>query len=161
MKFKTRKEKRNLVINLSQNANKRKIEEVEKALLAPTAISPPTSTCFNSTVVPLSNTSMYWQSKEAQAIFQPNESESSVLEAINNQIETLKQAVSTHLLMPSIIDGDFENITEYEAINIREKCHVLSLALSVATDNLPCWKNWNMCCEVAISLAKRMGFCAT
>jgi hypothetical protein len=84
-----------------------------------------------------------------------------VLEAIHNQIELLKQAVSTHLLMPSIIDGDFEDITEYEAITIREKCHILSLALSVATDNLPRWKNWNMCCEVVIGLAKRMGLCST
>jgi hypothetical protein len=41
-----------------------------------------------------------------------------VLEAINNQTELLKQAVSTHLLLPSIIDGDFEDITEYEAIII-------------------------------------------
>ena len=151
IKFKTRKEKRALVINgttLSENPNKRKIEEVEKAFLEPTTTDSTTiSACIKPTSAPSSDLSMYWQSREAQAIFQPNESESSVLEAIHNQIELLKQAVSTHLLMPSIIDGDFEDITEYEAITIREKCHILSLALSVATDNLPRWKNWNMCCE--------------
>ncbi len=101
-------------------------------------ISMPTSTSIKPTSAPASDLSMYWQSIEAQAIFQPNESESSVLKAIHNQIELLKQAVSTHLLMPSIIDGDFDAITEYEAITIREKCHILSLALSVAADNLPC-----------------------
>jgi hypothetical protein len=36
---------------------------------------------------------MYWESKEAQEIFQPNESESSVLKAINNQIEVLKSII--------------------------------------------------------------------
>jgi thiamine pyrophosphokinase len=46
---------------------------------------------------------------------------SSLLEAINNQIEMLKQVVSTHLLMPSIIVGDFDDITELQAINIQEK----------------------------------------
>jgi hypothetical protein len=165
VKFKTRKEKCVLFINgttLSENSNKRKIEEVEKALLEPiTTVSTTTSTCIEATNVPASDLSMYWESKEAQAIFQPNESKSSALEAINNQIEVLKQAVSTHLLMPSIIDGDFEDITKYKAVSIREKCHILSLALSVATDNLLCWKNWNMCCEVVIGLAKRMGLCAT
>jgi hypothetical protein len=121
-----------LVINgttLSENPNKKKIDEMEKALLEPiTTISMPTSTCIKATTVPALGLSMYWESKEAQAIFQPNESESTVLEAINNQIELFKQAVSTHLLMPSIIDGDFEDITEYEAITICEKCPILTLA---------------------------------
>ncbi len=132
---------------LSENSNKHKIEGIEKAFLEPIAtISMHTSTCIKPTSAPASDLSMYWQSREAQAIFQLNESESSVLEAIHNQIELLKQAVSTHFLMISIIDGDFEDITKYEAITIRDKCHILSLAISVATDNLPCWKNWNMCC---------------
>jgi hypothetical protein len=64
-------------------------------------------------------------------------------------------------LRPSIKVGDFDNITEYEAINIPEKCHILSLDLSGASDNLPYWKNWNMCCEVAVGMAKRMGFWST
>ncbi len=122
IKFKTRKEKCALVINgttLSENPNKHEIEEVEKAFLEPTTTDSTTIfTCIKPTSAPSSDLSMYWQSREAQAIFQPNESESSVLKAIHNQIELLKQAVSTHLLMPSIIDGDFENITEYEAITI-------------------------------------------
>jgi hypothetical protein len=101
VKFKTRKEKCDLVINsttLSENPNKCKIEVVERALLEPnTTISATTYTCIKVTTVPESDLSMYWESKETQAIFQLNESESSALEAINNQIEVLIQAVSTHL----------------------------------------------------------------
>jgi hypothetical protein len=101
IKFKTRKEKRALVINgttLSENPNKRKIEEVEKAFLEPTTTDSTTiSACIKTTSAPSSDLSMYWQSREAQAIFQPNESESSVLEAIHNQIELLKQGlISCH-----------------------------------------------------------------
>jgi hypothetical protein len=103
-------------------------KEVEKALLeAITTISATTSTYIEATTVLASDLSMNWESKEAQAIFKPNESESSALKAIKYQIEVLKQA----------------------------------LALSVATYNLRCWTNWNMCCEVAIVLVKRMGLCTT
>jgi hypothetical protein len=90
IKFKTRKEKRILVINgttLSENPNKRKIEEVEKAVLEPTTtFSTTVSTYIKSTSAPSSDLSMYWQSRKAQAIFQPNESKSSVLKAIHNQM---------------------------------------------------------------------------
>jgi hypothetical protein len=90
------------------------VEEVEKALLEPvTTILAPTTTFIKAT--------MYWESKEAQAIFQLSERESSVLKAINNQIELLKQVVLSHHLMPSIIDGDFEDITKYKEIAIRKK----------------------------------------
>jgi hypothetical protein len=75
-------DRQNVVIhctNLSENRSKQKTEEVEKSLFEPiNNISAPTpiSSCIKGTTAPFSDFSLYWQSKEAQAIFQPNESES-------------------------------------------------------------------------------------
>jgi hypothetical protein len=163
-KFKTRKEKRVLVVNgtiVSQNSNKRKIEEVQAAInetiaaasAAPSSASTTTALC---SAIPSSDHSIFWQSTEAQAIFQPKEGET-VLEAIQNQINTLHEALSSHLLITSIIEGNCEHMTENQTIAMRERCQIIALALSVAIDNLPVWKNWNRCCEVAVGIASKMG----
>jgi hypothetical protein len=91
-KFKTRKEKCVLVVNgtiVSRNSNKRKTEEVQAAINKKTAVafatpssaSSTTTTTTLSTAIPSSDYSSFWQSTEAQAIFQPKEGET-VLEAI-------------------------------------------------------------------------------
>jgi hypothetical protein len=48
-----------------------------------------------------------------------------------------------------VIEGNVDNLATHQIISVRERCQILSLALSVAVDNMPVWKNWNKCCEVA------------
>ena len=78
-----------------------------------------------------------------------------VLDAIKKQIEIQHDALSSHLLITSIIEGDEEDLTTHQIISVREQCQILSLALSIAVDNFPVWKNWNKCCEVAIALPQK------
>jgi hypothetical protein len=80
-----------------------------------------------------------------------------VVEAIQNQINTLHEALSSHLLITSIIEGDCEHMTENQTIAMREHCQIVALALFVAIDNLPIWENWNRCCEVAVGITSKMG----
>ena len=158
-KFKTRKEKRILVVNgtiVSQNQNKRKIEEVQAAInetIAAASAAP-------SSITPSSDPSIFWQSTEAHAIFHPKEGET-VLDGIKNQIDVLHEALSSHLLIASVIEGDCENLTLHQTVSVRERCQILSLALSVALNNMPVWKNWNKCCEVAIGIASKMGIASS
>jgi hypothetical protein len=60
-----------------------------------------------------------------------------VLEGIEKQIDVLHEALSSHLLIASIIEGDCENLALPQTVSIREQCQILSLALSVAVDNMP------------------------
>jgi hypothetical protein len=73
----------------------------------------------------------------------------------------LHEALSSHLLIASVIEGDCENFTLHQTVSIREQCQVLSLVLSVTVDNMPLWKNWNKCCEVAIGIASKMGIASS
>jgi hypothetical protein len=117
-KFKTRKEKRILVVNgtiVSQNQNKRKIEEVQAAInktIAAASAAP-------SSITPSSDPSIFWQSTEAHAIFHPKEGET-VLDGIKNQIDVLHEALSSHLLIASVIEGDCENLTLHQTVSFRE-----------------------------------------
>jgi hypothetical protein len=164
-KFKTRGAKRNLSVNgvvVSSNLHKRKHDEIKKAFdeaILSASTSLPTSRLPTSTVF-TSSTELYWQSTEARAIFHPKDDET-VDEAIKKQIEAMQNSLSSHLLISSIIEGDAEHLTTYQLISIRERCQVLSFALSVALDNMPVWKNWNKCCEVAVSIASKMGIAAS
>jgi hypothetical protein len=56
-----------------------------------------------------------------------------------------------------VIEGNVDNLATHQIISVRERCQILSLALSVAVDNMPVWKNWNKCCEVAVCIASKMG----
>jgi hypothetical protein len=76
-KFKTRKEKRVLVVNgtfVSQYGNKRKIEEVQGAINEVIATASVTASSASTTIpsssIPSSYHSIFWQSTDAQAIFQ-------------------------------------------------------------------------------------------
>ncbi len=80
-----------------------------------------------------------------------------MLEAMQNQINALHEALSSHLLINSIIEGDCEHMTEIQIIAMRERCQIIALVLSVAIDNLPIWKNWNRCCEAAVGIISQMG----
>jgi hypothetical protein len=106
--------------------------------------------------IPSQHHEVYWLSSKAHAIFHPKEDEM-VLDAIKKQIEIQHDALSSHLLITSIIEGDEEDLTTHQIISVREQCQILSLALSIAVDNMPVWKNWNKCCEVAICIASKMG----
>ncbi len=147
---------------VSSNLHKRKHDEIKKAFdeaILSASTSLPTSRLPTSTVF-TSSTELYWQSTEARAIFHPKDDET-VDEAIKKQIEAMQNSLSSHLLISSIIEGDAEHLTTYQLISIRERCQVLSFALSVALDNMPVWKNWNKCCEVAVSIASKMGIAAS
>jgi hypothetical protein len=84
-----------------------------------------------------------------------------VLEGNEQQINVLHKALSSHLLIASVIEGDCENLTLQQTVSIRERCQILSLVLSVAINNMPVWKNWNKCCEVAIGIASKMGIASS
>ncbi len=84
-----------------------------------------------------------------------------MLAGIKNQINVLHEALSSHLLIASVIEGNCENLTLHQTISIRERCQILSLALSVAIDNMPVWKNCNKCCKVAIGIAPKMGIASS
>jgi hypothetical protein len=164
-KFKTRASKRDLTVNgvvVSSNINKRKHEEVEEAVKNLLSSDKPSLPPANVPIIKASEPiasqhhEVYWLSSEAQAIFHPKEDET-VLDAIKKQIEILHDALSSYLLITSIIEGDAEDLTTHQIISVRERCQILSLALSIAVDNMPVWKNWNKCCEVAIRIASKMG----
>ena len=119
---------------LSSNINKQKHEDVEEA------------------VNNLLSAIVYWLPSKAHAIFHPKEDEM-VLDAIKKQIEILRDALSSHFLYASVIEGDAKDLTTHRIISVREQCQILSLALSVVVGNMPVWKIWNKCCEVAAHIA--------
>lgn len=145
-RFKTRAGKRELIVNgtiVSSKINKRKREELKEAVnkITSTSGSPPPTLPSEAANIPIQNHEIYWLSSEAHALFHPKEGES-VLDAIKKQIEVMHDALSSYLLIASVVEGDFEELTNHQVISIREKCQILSLALSVAIDNMPVWKNW-------------------
>jgi hypothetical protein len=76
-KIKTRKEKCILVVNgtiVSQNQNKRKIEEVQAAINKMiAAASASSASAITSSSIPSSDPSIFWKSAKAHAIFYPKE----------------------------------------------------------------------------------------
>jgi hypothetical protein len=95
---------------VSSNINKRKHEEVEAAannLLSTDKPSPPPTVpiekASGTIATPSKQNEVYWLSSEANAIFHPKEEET-VLDAIKKQIKILHDALSSHLLITSVIE---------------------------------------------------------
>ncbi len=78
-----------------------------------------------------------------------------MLDGIKKQIDVQHKALSSNLLITSVIEGTCENLTLHQTISIRELCQMLSLELSIAINNMPMWKNRSK--EVAISIASKVG----
>ena len=96
-------------------------------------------------------------------MFKPKEEESTV-EGIVKQITILNSIQDTHLGYLNIITDASEDVEERIAENqlmkLRQRCQLVALALSIALDNMPQWKNWNKCCEEAVQITKKMGITA-
>jgi hypothetical protein len=71
-------------------------------------------------------------------------------------MDLLHEALSSHLFIVSVTEGNCENLTLHQIISIREQCQIVSLALSIAIDNMPVLENWNKYCKVAIGIASKM-----
>jgi len=96
-------------------------------------------------------------------LFKPKEEESTV-EGIVKQIAILNSVQDTHLGYLNVIanapEDIEERITENQLMKLWQRCQLVALALSMALDNMPQWKNWNKCCEEAVQITKKMGITA-
>jgi len=105
----------------------------------------------------------YWSSKEARNIFLPIGDELDALEAIKNQIESLKDALSgprdylTIVDVPGSEEASAEMLSEYQSWIIIGKCQLLLSALIIASTKMPLYQNWDKICQEAIDITKKYG----
>ncbi len=67
----------------------------------------------------------------------------------------LHEALTSHLLITSVIEGDSEHLTMHQTISIREWCQILSLVLSSPMAICLCRKNWTNAVRLPLDLKNR------
>ena len=106
----------------------------------------------------------YWESTEASKIFNPVGKAKDVLKAINNQLDLLLcelKAPKGYLHVVTGIQGDDDELSEYQQCLIHQKCQLIFCALYHAKEKMPQIHNWDVCCELAKEQAVMMGIRVT
>ncbi len=122
----------------------------------------PSSLAYSPLSQLLNATVTWFDSLEANIMFQTKAAEQNALEAIHNQIQLLCKANETFDGYLQLLQGagDKEELSEllsdYQKYNIRTKITILILALRSASENMP-GKTWRQCCKEAISNACTIG----
>jgi hypothetical protein len=102
----------------------------------------------------------YWTSTEARKLFRPLPSETTVLDALNNQIKILhsanKTAISYLDLISNLEELNETDITCHQKFVVQQKAAVLALSLHLAKQNMNAW-TWERCCEEAVKQLKVAG----
>ncbi len=143
----------------SEKASDNKAEEAKHSFhaSAPANLSSSTNHC------PAYSPSSWFDSPEANIMFQTQATEQNALEAIQNKIKLLCSANETANSLSNVLeeteDGEvlLEIMTEGQKHLIRTKIIILIFALQSASKNMPN-KTWRQCCEWAISKARTIGF---
>ena len=101
----------------------------------------------------------FWMSPEAIALFKPVDDES-VLQAIDNQLELLEEANKSEFgyigLVENIKEINLKDASGYQVLVIRQKCMFLSVALTLAKENMNQW-TWKKCCEESVIMLNKAG----
>ncbi|KAI2493650.1 hypothetical protein MHU86_20903 [Fragilaria crotonensis] len=102
----------------------------------------------------------YWDSPEAKLLFRPLASESTALDAIDNQIKALRdvnKSSNAFLTVAGNLDElNEDDVTEHQKWVIQQKAQYLALALHLARENMNGW-TWQKCCEKTIGELQRQG----
>ena len=102
----------------------------------------------------------YWESTEARKIFKPVGKEKDALEAINNQLDLLLcvlEAPKGYLHVVTGIQGDDDELSEYQQWLVQLKCQLICCALYHVKEKMPMIQNWDECCKLAKEQAVTMG----
>ena len=103
----------------------------------------------------------YWDSPEAKKLFRPLASESTVVAAIDNQINILRLVNKSANACIDIIAGSAEernedDITQHQKWVVQQKAQYLALSLHLAKEKMNAW-TWEKCCEHAVNQLERQG----
>jgi hypothetical protein len=106
----------------------------------------------------------YWYSSEAGKIFGTLPEEKSALEAIQNQISSLSEAIETAdgfktIVVPSVDAGDdlelfVDSISKHQLYMVMQKCQTIMMALTIAINLMETKHNFYSCCEKAIEMCR-------
>ena len=99
----------------------------------------------------------YWTSPEAALLFRPLPTEEDSLVAVQNQIETLSEALESPYGLMSILHDDLdpESISQFQMHNLNRKVNLLHTTLVVAAQEMAELQNWSLICEKAIAIGKQ------
>ena len=101
----------------------------------------------------------YWVSTEAIKLFKPK-GEEGVLNAIDNQIEVLEQALASDSgyieIIGNIKELNLNEIPTYQVFLLRQKCMYLTMSLNLAKEQMNNW-TWTKCCNKAVEHLRKSG----
>ena len=80
------------------------------------------------------------------------------LVAIENQIETLSEALESPYDLMSILDEDLdlESISQFQIHNLNRKVNLLHTTFVIAAREMAGLQNWSLICEKSIAIGKQM-----